>query len=94
MEAQAIIGIKCFACHGVGSSDGDFESQTEETYLTTMTLENNPLVVAGNADGSELFYRLKGIFENGDMPRGARRPALTPEEAEVLRTWINQIGQK
>jgi uncharacterized membrane protein len=90
--AREMIMSKCMNCHAKGSEDGDFESLTEAGYLSAITFNRNPLVVAGNADASELFYRLKGIFGNGDMPR--RRAALTPAEADVLRNWINKIGQK
>lgn len=89
--AQALIMAKCMSCHEAGSDDGDFESLTEAGYLAAKTFEGNPLVVPGNPEASELYFRLKGIFADGDMPR--RRAALTQEEADILKNWILKINQ-
>ncbi len=92
-SARAIINTHCFRCHGVNARAGDFASLDEAGYLNYTTDAGEKLVLAGNPMNSELYFRLKEIFTEGDMPSRNNR-ALNRDEADVLLRWINEIEVK
>lgn len=52
----------------------------------------DPAIVPGNAEASPLFRQVCGMVEDLEMPPLNRRekyPALTEDEIERLRLWIN-----
>jgi len=90
-NAKALMSMHCFKCHGVNARAGDFVSLDENGYQSYITDAGEKLVIAGDPLNSELYFRLKEIFADGDMPGRTSNRALTVDEADVLKTWITEI---
>jgi hypothetical protein len=86
-----LLGRSCMVCHSA------WAGQNEAFFKTTMTVStaNNafpiePLVVAGNPDGSAIMRRIVTTLPVADrMPRGY--PALSTSDIAVLRNWIQNM---
>ena len=84
-----VLASKCFACHGPEPEkrEVDLRLDTEEG-LFGSTREGIPIVKRGNLEMSELWWRI-GVADLEDrMPPADAPKALTAQELESLRHWI------
>ena len=75
---RTILTTSCASCHNYNS-------------LSNEQLIDQGLVVAGDPEASEIYYRLVGSVGGGspkDMPQGG---ALTASEVEQIRVWILEL---
>ena len=72
-DVKDILQNRCYVCHTV--------SRDLRSYANVMNY-----VVAGNADGSPLYKRLKGIG-GALMPQGG--PAIPTDEQDIIKEWID-----
>lgn len=82
-----VIGPKCIICHSATGSAAGLDFNVSETELV-----DQGYIVAGDADNSPFYYRLKGVKLNKsteDMPLGVM--ILTAEELGLVKEWINSI---
>ncbi len=79
--APLLIG-RCTACHGAIKDEGNFRLHTFERLMEG----DEPVVVAGHPEKSELFRRLTATDPDERMPREDN--ALTPAQTELFRRWI------
>ncbi len=81
-----VMEIKCSKCHNATKSKGSLRMDSEE--LLMKGGKHGPVVVAGNAEGSELIKRV--LLPAGDdkrmPPEG--KPGLTPDEISIIKWWI------
>ncbi|MEZ5396549.1 MAG: c-type cytochrome domain-containing protein [Bryobacterales bacterium] len=86
-DPSAAIGIlerRCAACHGEGGMSG-LDVSTRQALLAGG--KRGAAIEPGKPDASLLIQAVDGKHEL-KMPMG--RDALSPEEVETLRTWVQQ----
>lgn len=78
-KAKQLLTEKCYSCHGEdGANEGGFNFALNRNRLV------GRLVVPEKPEDSILFERI----QNGEMPEGD--DPLTPDEQQIIRTWIEQ----
>ena len=82
-DVQPILAANCYLCHGPDPS-----SRKAGLRLDVRESAIRNAIVPGHADRSELIRRLTAHGEDRMPP--AERPALAPEEIELLRRWIDE----
>ncbi|NRA65634.1 MAG: cytochrome c [Pseudobacteriovorax sp.] len=79
--ANAILTAKCASCHSITNPQGGFGTVLNVDEM----IKSGIYVRPGNAKESSLITRLAPA---GNMPPNG---SITPEEIEILSTWINEI---
>ena len=89
-EVRPILSRNCFQCHGPDEENRQMglRLDTPEGFAGDRGNFGGPVVIPGNAADSPLFQRITAEAENFRMPRD--REALTADEVETIRLWINQ----
>ena len=89
-EVRPILSRNCFQCHGPDEENRQMglRLDTPEGFAGDRGNYGGPVVIPGNAPDSLLFQRITAEVENFRMPRD--REALTADEVETIRLWINQ----
>ena len=89
-EVRPILSRNCFQCHGPDEENRQMglRLDTPEGFAGDRGNFGGPVVIPGNAADSLLFQRITAEAENFRMPRD--REALTADEVETIRLWINQ----
>ena len=85
-DVQPLLARRCLACHGPDDAEGGLMLGSRATALA-VTDSGEPAIVPGDAHGSALLDRITSESEWDRMPPEGDR--LTPEEVEILRTWID-----
>ena len=85
-DIQTIFNNHCIQCHGNSSPPAGY-SLTSFAGVTGNGSDSIPNVVAGNADSSKLYRKVKGI-ETPQMPYG--QPPLDSVKLETVENWINK----
>ena len=101
-EVRPILSENCFTCHGpdAGSRQRALRLDVQEGPFADRGEFGGPVIVAGAAEDSLLIHRItagdltqrmpyRRGFESSVMP-GLEDDALTEEEIETLRLWIDQ----
>ncbi len=92
--AVAVIALRCAGCHNVDQTA--VVGRTGSTVPAFSAFDENgefvgaDLVSPGNAEESWIFQALKTYGDYNIMPKA--ESAIPESEAEILRTWIEQIG--
>ncbi|MBD0830913.1 DUF2231 domain-containing protein [Aestuariibaculum sediminum] len=85
---SVVFDAKCNVCHNADKSKGDLLLTTPENILKGG--KNGIVLVAGDAENSELFRRITLDPEHKEfMPTEGRTP-LTKEEVQLVAWWINE----
>ena len=90
-EIKAIFDKSCVKCHSGGKAKADLRLDTREGALKGG--ENGPAVVPGKSDKSHLLFYIADLVPDMEMPPLPKRgefPALTKEQAGLVRAWIDQ----
>lgn len=90
-DIQPIFERSCIGCHGGPQPKAAFTLDSRDALLKGGQ-SGDPAIVPGNADDSPLFRQVSDIIEDLEMPPLNRRekyPALSGDELERLRAWIN-----
>lgn len=90
-EAFDIINDKCIACHE-GKHDAWANYLTEAAWLSATDIIGQPLVVAGNPTGSQIYSRLAIVSSSGDMPDTTGSIVFTTSDADKIKVWIEGIS--
>lgn len=78
LAARAVLVANCTGCH-------IYHALTEEQMLAS------GVIVAGDSEGSELYYRTQGSSGSGgpkDMPQGS---SISATDVAKIATWIDSI---
>lgn len=86
-QVKPILNKSCIACHGGVKKAGGFSLLFEREALAPAK-SSKRAIVPGDADASEMIRRLTLTDPDERMPLD--HPALSPDDIETLRTWINQ----
>jgi hypothetical protein len=90
-DIQPIFDRSCVKCHSGARPKGSFDLTTRESFLLGGQ-SGEPAIVPGYADDSPMVQQILGKVEDLEMPPLSRRgkfPALTAEEVDRVRTWID-----
>jgi hypothetical protein len=83
-EVKPILSDRCFSCHGP-----DAGQRQAELRLDDEEWAKESAIVPGDPDGSPLIERISSDDAEVRMPPPAsHKPAITPEERDVLVRWI------
>lgn len=86
---QPIFNKKCTECHYEGKIKGDLRMDSFEWLAKGG--EAGPAFIAGDLDGSEIYYRVTVDPDDDDiMPPDGKGELLTPQEIEILALWISK----
>jgi hypothetical protein len=83
-DIRPLLSDRCFACHGP-----DAEARQADLRLDVRDAAIESAIVPGQPDESEVWARI--ISDDPDVrmpPVDSNRPALSPEEAQLVRRWI------
>ncbi len=85
---QPVLKSKCQSCHRSGKSKGELDMSSYESLLKGG--ENGPVILAANAEKSELIRRVTLPSDHEDfMPAEGKKP-LTEEEIQLITWWIEK----
>jgi uncharacterized membrane protein len=86
VHVAPLLARSCVSCHRPEKHTGGFQLDTYEHLMHGG--EDGPVVVPGNAKGSELLRRVRLPASDDDsMPSDGDKP-LTPEEIQMVEHWI------
>jgi hypothetical protein len=87
-DVRPILADTCFACHGpdAGKRQADLRLDRSEGVIDG----DNPVIVPGKPDESELYRRVMSSDESEMMPPAEATKRLTDAQKEILRKWIEQ----
>ncbi len=78
---------RCEACHNAQKSKGGLRMDTQELLLKGG--EEGPILVAGNADASEMIRRMLLPDDDDKHMPPIGKPQLKPEQIKLLKWWID-----
>ena len=89
-DVRPILSNACFNCHGPNAAtrQAGLRLDIPEGPLEDRGRYGGPVIRPGNAGDSPLVHRITEEDPRARMPRTGA--ALTPEEVDVLRRWIDQ----
>ncbi|WP_337173855.1 DUF1553 domain-containing protein [Paludisphaera sp.] len=87
-DVLPILSENCLVCHGpdAAARKADLRLDARESTLR----EEDPIVVPGNAEESELIRRLVTDDADDRMPPTKFGKALTPEQVATLARWVDE----
>lgn len=80
--ARAVLATNCFECHASWAplDEAGFRAAIyEET--------GDPMIKAGDALNSPLYFEMRGASADGDMPKN--RPGLSAADLKIIADWID-----
>lgn len=80
---------RCISCHNPNKTKGGLV-MASFTELAKGGKSEKPMLVAGNPDSSELYYRVTLPTDNDDHMPPEGKKGMAPEEITLLRWWIEQ----
>jgi uncharacterized membrane protein len=84
---QPILQTKCYTCHGMQKQKGKFRMDRPE--LLMKGGKDGAMIIAGNANGSELIKRISLPREDEHHMAPKEKPQLTEQEIILLKWWID-----
>ncbi len=86
-QVKPIFNKKCIACHGGVRQKADYSLLFRSEALAKAK-SGKYAIIPGNAEGSELIKRI--TTTDPDMRMPYKHEALTKEEIDILKKWINE----
>lgn len=84
-----ILEQKCYKCHGARKQKGKLRLDTREWLLKGG--ENGEVILAGNAEESSLFSRLKLPVAHDEHMPPKGKPQLTKNEVKLIGWWLADV---
>lgn len=95
-DVKPILSDRCYKCHGPDEAkrESNLRLDTEEGALAMVGEKlDHVIIVRGMADSSELVKRIYSSDPDLQMPPPDSKLALTDQEKEILKKWIDQGAQ-
>ena len=93
-EIRPILSDKCFVCHGPNEADRQANLRLDQKESALGESESGAIpIVPGKPDESEVVSRITSSDDDLRMPPPDSSKSLTPEEIELIRTWIAEGGE-
>jgi len=90
-DIRPILSDRCYYCHGPDEDERKADLRLDIAEGALRNLGGYAAVVPGDPDASELFHRIISHDEDEVMPPpSAKKPAVSPEEIQTFRKWIEQ----
>ncbi len=90
-DIRPLLSDRCFYCHGPDEKNRKAGLRLDTFEGATKDRGGYRAIAPGKPDESELLRRVTAHDPNEAMPPPrAKKPAVTPQEAELLRRWIAQ----
>jgi hypothetical protein len=85
-DVMPILSENCFTCHGpdARARKGNLRLDVKEGALRS----DDPIIVPGSCDESELIYRVTTADADELMPPQKSGRTLTPQQIETLKRWV------
>jgi len=88
-DVQPILAGSCLACHGFDAESREAGLRLDEAEAATAVLDSGATaIVPRDAAASELIARIESDDPDVVMPPPESGHALTPEQKQILRDWI------
>tara|TARA_R110000850_G_scaffold96999_12_gene202676 strand:- start:839 stop:3922 length:3084 start_codon:yes stop_codon:yes gene_type:complete len=89
-DVRPILSDKCYHCHGPDEEarEGDFRLDVEAE--AKKKFDGYFAIVPGNAEDSEVYYRISTDDDNDLMPPSKSKREMTDEQKEIIRRWIEE----
>ncbi len=90
-DIRPLLSDRCFYCHGPDEKNRKAGLRLDTFEGATKDRGGYRAIAPGKPEESELLRRVRS-HDPGEMmpPPSAKKPAITPQEAELLRRWIEQ----
>ncbi len=85
-DVRPILAERCFRCHGHDVQEAEVRLDSKEEVFRDR--DGWAVVVPGDLDASEMWYRLTAEDPDERMPPAEAGPPLTAEQRATLRAWI------
>ena len=89
-DIRPILSDKCFFCHGPDSATREAGLRLDIEVEAKADNDGVTAVVPGDADASELIYRISTDDEDDLMPPEDSERHLTAKQKDLLRRWVEQ----
>src|SRR5215470_844100 len=90
-DIRPLLSNRCFYCHGPDEKNRKAGLRLDTFEGATKDRGGYQAIKPGKPDESELIRRVTSHDVNEVMPPPrAKKPPITPQEAELLRRWIAQ----
>jgi hypothetical protein len=90
-DIRPLLSDRCFYCHGPDEKNRQAGLRLDTFEGATKDRGGYQAIAPGKPDESELIKRVTAHDASEVMPPlRAKKPAITPQEAELLRRWIAQ----
>ncbi|MFK8114446.1 MAG: PSD1 and planctomycete cytochrome C domain-containing protein [Rubripirellula sp.] len=86
-QVQPLLAKRCYACHGPDEAESGLSFADQRSAFAEAD-SGDIAIVPGNVDASALIARISSSDEGERMP--PEGDPLSPEEIEMLRTWVKQ----
>jgi len=87
-DIKPLLSSNCFKCHGPDDHDRKADLRLDTFDGATADLGGTQAFVPGDAGQSEALHRILSNDPDEIMPPPKSGPALKPEQAELIRRWI------
>lgn len=88
-EVRPILADNCFACHGPDKEGRKGKLRLDKRDRVMGLAGGDAVVVPGNREDSELWYRITADYKDDRMPPIDHGKSLTAAEIEILGKWID-----
>nr|MBP6824460.1 PSD1 domain-containing protein [Acidobacteriota bacterium] len=89
-DIRPIFSDRCFYCHGPDEKNRKAGLRLDTFEGATKDRGGYMVIAPGKPDESELLKRVTAHDSSAMPPASAKKAAITPQEAELLRRWIAQ----
>ncbi|MEC5128142.1 PSD1 and planctomycete cytochrome C domain-containing protein [Verrucomicrobiales bacterium BCK34] len=90
-DIRPILNAKCTGCHGGVKQAGGISFVYKNQVIGFEGESGNPVVVPGEPEKSEMFYRITTDDEDDAMPPREDHPeGLSDGEKELIKNWITE----
>jgi mono/diheme cytochrome c family protein len=89
-DIRPILSDRCFVCHGPDEKNRKAGLRLDTFEGATKDRGGYRAITPGKPDESELLNRVTAHDATAMPPASAKKPAITPQEADLLRRWIAQ----
>ena len=89
-DIRPILSNHCFSCHGLDEGHRKAKLRLDVREEAIMSRDGIQAIVPGSIEDSESWMRIISDDEDDVMPPPETHKALTAEEKELVRQWIEQ----
>ncbi len=89
-EVLPILSAKCFACHGPDEAHREADLRLDQEQDAKADRGEATAIVPGQSDQSAIIQRITSDDPDLVMPPPSANHAVSPEQLETLRRWIDQ----